>query len=596
MSPVVLAVFAQDGITPLPSLLHEERRIRDIFQDIDKVKVEALSCANFDDIYKRIATEQLRDRIAVFHYGGHADGRMLNLDSGDVAIAESLGLLLAGLPRLQLVFLNGCKTEGLLEAIRAKGVQVPVIATSGLLNDDLASRFADYFYYSFYFLSTIDESFKSAEGRVLSAFNTLKHRFSRGIGFERDQPDYACYQLSYVTETSLQQRLLQMEDIDTPSPGEMSYVPNRLLMQKLADSILEGQPEGSKGELDRLRNSRDNFSIRKDNQSFGQMVSDILYLLPSPLSVQLRNLKASGNNWPDRGIDLLTNQVLTYNVLIQLLTFTMLSCFWNELLLSPGLTITPKQWEVFRNYMAADETSGQEINYLLLLITIREIFEDNNLKPFIAEYQDIRRIFEREEDFHDLHLYMQGLTSFLKEGRTPVNIRWLCMNTEQKLSKIMACLGFIIRYRLATIKDIQVLKSRLKVPSYYIRRIILEGHEDIPDDSKLNTSYTDSQSVILAMEQDQNPFARFLTLSPFIIDENALKNVGLSKLYFFSHTKGDSNVYRQFQDPDRMLEVKRQGSFAFIRDKTPEEVEQINLRMTDVWEELESFKNLIHSK
>ena len=56
-----------------------------------------------------------RDRVAILHYGGHAGGDRLFLEStgteGAVAHAEGLATFLGQRRDLQLVFLNGCSTR-----------------------------------------------------------------------------------------------------------------------------------------------------------------------------------------------------------------------------------------------------------------------------------------------------------------------------------------------------------------------------------------------------------------------------------------------------------------------------------------------------
>ena len=76
------------------------------------------------DIFKVFQDPKYRNRIAIFHYGGHANGYQLLLESasGQSAAADAGGLaaFLAQQQGLQLVFLNGCstqqQTQGLLDA------------------------------------------------------------------------------------------------------------------------------------------------------------------------------------------------------------------------------------------------------------------------------------------------------------------------------------------------------------------------------------------------------------------------------------------------------------------------------------------------
>ena len=105
-------------------------------------------------------------------------------------------------------------------------------------------------------------------------------------------------------------------------------------------------------------------------------------------------------------------------------------------------------------------------------------------------------------------------------------------------------------------------------------------------------NYTDSCSVILAKGIDQVTFFKFLSLSPFIIDENAIRGEDLSKLYFYSHQSGANYIYRWAEDPDVTLAVGK--PYTRLPGKTAGELERINQRMTEIKEELEAFKTLIN--
>jgi len=279
--------------------------------------------------------------------------------------------------------------------------------------------------------------------------------------------------------------------------------------------------------------------------------------------------------------------------LIQLLSFTLISCFWNEYEKS-SLNISEKQWKVFKGFFLSNELNNQAIKYPSLLVTIREIFEVNQLDPFITEYQELKKIFDNEESFYEVHLHMQGIkSSILNKEIDRMDVNWLCYETENLLCQILSRSGFIVKYKLTTIKSIELAKSRLKKPSYYIKRIILDRFTVSEDDTKLYTEYTDSRSVILAKNIDPKTPIKFLSLSPFIIDENALKGEDLSKLFFFSHSDGDCYVYRLADNPDETLRIRSGNTYSTIYDKDDDELELINLRMTEIKNELDTFKSLI---
>jgi WD40 repeat protein len=153
--PVVFLVYANDRIDP-------EHYLRNLKQEIDVIR-DALRpaedgglCevvfepnASAEQVFRVFCSPRYRNRIAVFHYAGHADDHRLLFEdatgghgaAGAAGLAEFLGLQSA----LQLVFLNGCSTEGQVEDLVHARCRV-VISTSQQIKDDIAVRFAQRFY------------------------------------------------------------------------------------------------------------------------------------------------------------------------------------------------------------------------------------------------------------------------------------------------------------------------------------------------------------------------------------------------------------------------------------------------------------------
>ncbi|HEX8201931.1 MAG TPA: CHAT domain-containing protein, partial [Isosphaeraceae bacterium] len=147
--PVVLLAFA-DARRDLASLKHEGWSLRDQFEALKRHGVVAdvvvEERALLDRIYSVL--QRHRDRIAIFHFGGHADADSLLLESAlgpGAAHAEGLATLLGRQRGLKLVFLNGCSTRPQVARLLDAGVPA-VIATARPIDDALAVRFAVAFY------------------------------------------------------------------------------------------------------------------------------------------------------------------------------------------------------------------------------------------------------------------------------------------------------------------------------------------------------------------------------------------------------------------------------------------------------------------
>ncbi|MBE7169149.1 MAG: CHAT domain-containing protein [Williamsia sp.] len=610
MVPIIFSAFANSGARPL-SLIKERDALRGVFNDPTKAELKILDNASFDFIAETILNERLAERIAVFHFAGHADGKNIQLIDSNTQ-AEALVRLLKGFPNLQLVFLNGCDTYDQARVIQDAGIRAAVITTLKPVNDDIAINFASYFYYAFYRFNTINDSFESAQTRIMAKDDLRNHYFmklDRGLGKEEENEigsytDKAVtvYTLSAPDKELLEKTFAYEVDEEEAEGDESDYIPNRLLIESISSSILSGDniSEAFK-QSDEYADLQQKYARytenRANNRNFSYLVLSVLTMLPFPLGFHVNLLNANALNWngldKDKKIELLKRQVITYNSIIQLLSFTLLSSFWSELEKNKQLAILPRQWKVIKDFFSVNELNNQDVNYPALLGTIREIFENNQIVPFITEYQDLKSIFANEDSFFETHLHIQGLKSSIANGEIrKMKINWLCSVTEGMLSAIFSKSGFVIRYKLSTVKNIEFAKSRLKKPYYYIRRIILDRYTREEDDVALFENYTDSFSVILAKGIDQVTFFKFLTLSPFIIDENAIRGEDLSKLYFYSHKSGENYVYRWAENPDETLTVGK--PYPKLPGKTAAELDRINQRMAEIKGELEAFKTLIN--
>lgn len=159
MSPtrpiVVFFAFANDRADRaryLRNLPEEQRHVREALE----TAVEAGLCeiveranATVDEVLDVFQDPDYRDRIALFHFGGHAGDAELLLESaaGEAAVAHAGGLarFLGEQRGLELVFLNGCSSRGQVQGLLDAGVPA-IIATSQAIDDAVATEFSTRFY------------------------------------------------------------------------------------------------------------------------------------------------------------------------------------------------------------------------------------------------------------------------------------------------------------------------------------------------------------------------------------------------------------------------------------------------------------------
>jgi WD40 repeat protein len=169
-SPTVVLAFAndQEGRRYLRDLPEELRRLQEILRGAEAnglCRVELLPNASLDQIFD--AFTRNRDRVAILHYGGHADSGRLLLESGAPAHAAGLATFLGQRGGLQLVFLNGCSTRAQVARLLEAGVAA-VIATARAIDDVMAREFAAGFYVELASGASLRAAFEAARGRVLA--------------------------------------------------------------------------------------------------------------------------------------------------------------------------------------------------------------------------------------------------------------------------------------------------------------------------------------------------------------------------------------------------------------------------------------------
>lgn len=170
-------------------------------------------------IFRIFQGARYRDRIRIFHYGGHADSDELMLETeagGNQAFYSSgLARLLGQQTHLQLVFLNGCATKMQAEALLQSGVPV-VIATSRKIPDADATLFSQTFYRGIAGNATIARAFKEAESALFAQHGNLDNH--RGVFWEEEKAGETAevpWKLFTQDEKQLQWKLYETKADDT---------------------------------------------------------------------------------------------------------------------------------------------------------------------------------------------------------------------------------------------------------------------------------------------------------------------------------------------------------------------------------------------
>lgn len=120
---------------------------------------------------------RIGERLTLFHYSGHANDHLFQLQNGNYGIDQLLALLSGKKPNL--VFLNGCSTYGYVDALLEHGVKA-VIATTQEVKDISAREFAKEFYNSLALNKTLGVAFDEASSRSTFLSTTARKQKRSG--------------------------------------------------------------------------------------------------------------------------------------------------------------------------------------------------------------------------------------------------------------------------------------------------------------------------------------------------------------------------------------------------------------------------------
>lgn len=199
--PVLLFAFANERpgekgrLDNLPKEMNAIKRSLEKVEDHDLCNIQLLPNANLEQLIHTFQRKKFRDKVAIFHYGGHATDLelMLEADQTGLAGAKSDGLIpfLANQKGLKLVFLNGCFSTNQAQNLVRAGIPA-VIGTISAIDDQIAAVLSTGFYSAMAEGATIDQAWKEATFKVqaqvgtdnLNAYyQTAVSTDTRGIGW-----------------------------------------------------------------------------------------------------------------------------------------------------------------------------------------------------------------------------------------------------------------------------------------------------------------------------------------------------------------------------------------------------------------------------
>ena len=255
------------------------------------------------------------DRLIIFHFGGHAGMEFIAVNEKKV-YAAGLAHQFGQCSKLQLVVLNGCSTRGQVEALLEAGVPV-VIASHGTIEDNKAKEFSSLLYQGLGTGKSIEESFELAIGHIIGIDQSIKDLVGRGDVPLHGAPTDPVWGIFYRDSGKPSLKYMLPVEPVYAAPPKHSFQPNNQLVTALWQTLKTAIPEKKLG-------------LIEDEDIPSQRMA-IINNYPAPVGEKLRILMVPSGN--PEGADKpskarLEQMVLTYQILMDLLSFTLLAQIW----------------------------------------------------------------------------------------------------------------------------------------------------------------------------------------------------------------------------------------------------------------------------
>ena len=538
---VLLLTFANDSTNELPTLASEYSALVRILSR-RKLKGHFVSWtinyATFNGLMDAI--RECRNQLSLFLFSGHAGRNNVHMEDGDVK-KEGIVQLLGQCPNLKVVILNGCSTVGQVKALHQAGVPL-VIATHAPVGDSLATEFSKQLFLNLEIGYTIEQAFELA---IASAIGKEKLHIDRGLGWDVEQTDEK--PLWGIKQNPDKPDMLGWKLPESVVPSGEPFIANDLLLHELYYIFRETNPA--------LRKLEEDGATLENN--FGDIRAAILKALPAPISERIRKLLASSREgeigFDNIGLPRLEQLGLTYEVTILFLANLLLAQLWENQL------VNPEQWQLLPPIKSGlQNVVDTNLNATIdTLEKLMDAVECHCTNPFVEEILTFRQNFLQDEDIKAACHFLENLPN-LSKTLAAHEIPGLCQRAEEAVVLFFSKLGFLGRYLLATVRSIDVLKYRSKkVPEY--EHLITKWHDGVyscEQNISKHISVMDNRSVVLLRQDDAQNLGHFLSLAPFIIDENTFvkeaDNTSVT-LYFFTSRNPTSGqvLYTFVNSPNR---------------------------------------------
>jgi hypothetical protein len=333
---------------------------------------------------------------------------------------------------------------------------------------------------------------------------------------------------------------------------------NEVLIRQVFDEMLK-----HKTSLSKIVASEDDDEI----PDYRILADLIIKNFPWPIGVELRRLFSGSMRTLDR---LRLDQIFkTIERSMQFLSFVMLSQVTKAK--EEGKLIIPESFSTeFRNRFFVLSLG----TFSWMIRAIGNLFQDQKIEWFMPEISEcFDNKFYSALDFwiperNEIGHYQINLTSEEIEKR--------CVEYEEKLTFILQRISFLAKYKLVSVKEIRVFKSKImKASFHHVFNLLNSSDSDFKANELNDVTFTDSNSVLLM--KNIKSVDEYLNLSPLIIDTSS--EVLDTKEKF--ELKKDIFMYSKYRNDQLM----------YLGTEVTEKIDLRSLKNYDTL--LKEFKNLL---
>lgn len=305
---------------------------------------------------------------------------------------------------------------------------------------------------------------------------------------------------------------------------------NEVLIRTVFDEMLK-----HKTSLSRMVVSEDEDEELPDYRILADL---IIKNYPWPIGVELRRLFSGSMRSFDR---MRLDQIFkTIERSMQFLSFVMLSQIVKAR--QDGILVIPENFsKEFKNRFFILSLGS----FSWMIRAIGSLFQDQKIEWFMPEMA-----YSFDSKFYsalDFWVPERNEIGHYQINLTQEEIERRCVEYEEKLTFILQRISFLAKYKLVSVKEIKVIKSKIKEASFnHVFDLLNSTDSDFKANEFNEASFTESHSVLLM--KSIKTIDEYLNLSPLIIDTST--EVLDSKEKF--DIKKDIFMYSKFRNDQLM--------------------------------------------